>query len=79
MPCCGGQPLAYLRREVPDRRDVGLRAQGAYEIADVATLRAEVRRAVRRQCLSPDNRRLFGFALGGVGGGKQGEVEGPAE
>jgi hypothetical protein len=36
MSCCGGQPLAYLRREVPDGRDVGLRAQDAYEVADVA-------------------------------------------
>ena len=37
MPCCGGQPLAYLRREVADRRDAGLRAQGAHEVADVET------------------------------------------
>jgi hypothetical protein len=36
MSCCGGQPLAYLRREVPDGLDVGLRAQDAYEVADVA-------------------------------------------
>ena len=36
MSCCGGQPLAYLRRELPDGRDVGLRAQDAYEVADVA-------------------------------------------
>ena len=35
MPCCGGQPLAYLRREVADRRDVCLRAKGAYEVVDV--------------------------------------------
>ena len=36
MPCCGGQALAYLRREVPDGRDVRLRAQDAHEVADVA-------------------------------------------
>jgi hypothetical protein len=36
MSCCSGQPLAYLRSEVPDGRDVGLRAQDAYEVADVA-------------------------------------------
>jgi hypothetical protein len=36
MPCCGGQPLAYLRREVVDGRDVCLRAKGTYEVADVA-------------------------------------------
>jgi hypothetical protein len=30
MSCCGGQPLAYLRREVPDGRDVGSRAQGPH-------------------------------------------------
>ena len=36
MPCCGRQPLAYLRREVPDSRDVGSRAEGPHEVADVA-------------------------------------------
>ena len=36
MPCCGGQPFAYLRREVADGRDVGPRAKGAYEVADIA-------------------------------------------
>jgi hypothetical protein len=29
MPCCGGQPLAYLRCDA-DRRDVCLRAKGAH-------------------------------------------------
>ena len=36
MPCCGRQPLAYLGREVPDRWDVGLGAEGPHEVADVA-------------------------------------------
>ena len=36
MPCCGGQPFAYLLCEVPDRRDICLRAKGAHEVADVA-------------------------------------------
>ena len=36
MPCCGGQPLAYLRREVPDGRDVGARAESPHRVADVA-------------------------------------------
>ena len=36
MLCCGEQPLAYLRREVPDRRNVGSRAEGPHEVTDVA-------------------------------------------
>jgi 8-oxo-dGTP pyrophosphatase MutT (NUDIX family) len=35
MPCCGGQPLAYLRREVADGRNVCLRAKVA-DVADAA-------------------------------------------
>ena len=31
----------YLRREVPDGRDVGLRVQGAYEVADVAAVHVQ--------------------------------------
>ena len=70
MPCCGGQPLAYLRREVPDGRDVGSRAEGPHEVADVADAagRGEADRQV--QCLPPDSRRLHWLVLAGVGGGE---------
>jgi hypothetical protein len=78
MPCCGGQAFPYLRREVPDGRDVGLRAQDAYEVADVADAAGGGEADGQVQCLPPDDRCLLGFALGGVGGGEQGEVEGPA-
>ena len=50
MPCCGGQPLAYLRREVPDSRDVGSWAEGPYEVTEVADAAAEVTRAERAGC-----------------------------
>src|SRR5437763_16740414 len=78
MPCCGGQPLASLRREVPDRRDVGSRVQDAYEVADVADAAGRGEADGQVQCLPPYDRRFLRLALGGVGGGEQGEVEGPA-
>src|ERR1700678_1001732 len=78
MPCCGGQPLAYLRREVADVRDVGLRAQDTDQVAYVADAAGGGEADGQIQCLPPDSRRLLWLALGGVGGGEQGEVEGPA-
>ena len=51
MSCCGGQPLAYLRREVPDGRDVCLRAKGAHEVADVADAAGRGEADGRVQCL----------------------------
>jgi len=78
MSCCGGQPFAYLGREVPNGRDVCSRAQDAYEVADVADAAGRSEADGQVQCLPPDDRCLLGLALGGVGGGEQGEVEGPA-
>ncbi len=57
---------------------VGPRAQDAYEVADVADAAGGGEADGQVQCLPPDDGRLLGFALGGVGGGEQGEVEGPA-
>ena len=54
MSCCNGQPLAYLRREVPDGRDVGLRAHNAYEVADVADAVGRGEADGQVQCLPPD-------------------------
>ena len=36
MSCCGGQALAYLRCEVPDGRDIGLRTEPAHDVAYIA-------------------------------------------
>ena len=55
MPCCGGQPLAYLRREVPDSRDIGSRAQDAYKVADVADAAGGAEADGQVQCLPPDD------------------------
>jgi hypothetical protein len=78
MPCCGGQPLAYLRREVPDSCDIGSRAQYANQVADVADAAGRGEADGQVQGLPPHDRRLLGFALRRVCGGEQGEVEGSA-
>ena len=78
MPCCGGQPLAYLGHEVPDGCDVGLRAKDSYEVADVADAASGSEAHGQVQCLPTDDRRLLGLLLCRIGGGEQGEVEGPA-
>jgi hypothetical protein len=78
MPSCGGMPLAYLRREVADRRDVSLRAQSAHEVAYVVDAAGRGEADGQVQCLPPDSRRPLWLARGGVGSGEQGEVEGPA-
>jgi hypothetical protein len=69
MPCCGGQSLAYLRREVPDGRGVCLRAEHAHNVAHVADAARGGESDGRFQCLPPDGRCLLWSALGGVGGG----------
>ena len=64
MPCCGGQPLAYLRREVPGGRDVCLRAKSAHEVADVADAAGGGEADGQVQCLPPDGCCLYGLAHG---------------
>ena len=54
MRCCGGQPLAYLRSEVPDRRDVSPGAEGPHEVADVADATGGAEADGQVQCLPPD-------------------------
>ncbi len=71
MPCCGRQPLAYLRRELPYRRDVGSRAEDPHKVTDVADATGRGEADGQVQCLPPDNGRLLRLALPRVGGGEQ--------
>jgi hypothetical protein len=68
----------YLRREVPDGRDVSSRAEGPHEVADVADAAGGGEADGQVQCLPPDGCRLHRLVLGGIGGREQGEVESPA-
>jgi hypothetical protein len=67
MPCYRGQPLAYLRREVADRRTSARGRRVRTRSRTWRTLRAEVRRTVRSSACPPDDQRLHGLALGGRG------------
>ena len=78
MSCCGGQPLAYLGREVADGRDVDSWAQDTNQVADVADAAGRGEAYGQVQGLPPDDRRLHWLVLRRVCGGEQGEVESPA-
>ncbi len=78
MPCCGGQAFSCLRREVPDCRNVSAWPKPPYKVAHVADTAGRGETDGQVKGLPSDVARLLRLALGGVGGGEQGEVECPA-
>jgi hypothetical protein len=78
MPCCGGQAFSCLRREVPDCRKVGAWPEPPYKVAHVAHTAGRGEADSQVKGLPSDVACLLRLAPGGVGGGEQGQVEGPA-
>ena len=76
MPCCCGQPLASLGREVPHGWGCGVGAEPAGEVADAADAAGGVDAHGEVEGEASGVACLLGFAVGGMRGCEERQVEG---
>ena len=71
MPCCGGQAFPYLRREVPDRRNISSWPEPPNKVTNIADAAGRVQAGGQVKGLPSHVARLLRLPLRSVGGGKQ--------